>query len=155
MHEEECDENIFIEKIKQLSNIVDRVYLECVSTDKNENTINKILQLENVKISLDYLRDRSDNVIAKKRFEVKNKKLDIEYNGEKIHHSELSGFVSTGCKCKSNGLYIDVDGSIYRRSCKQKQLISNIKEYDFNIKEDIVDCPNSVCNFSSNVEVFS
>ena len=29
-------------KIKQLSNIVDRVYLECVSTDKNENTINKI-----------------------------------------------------------------------------------------------------------------
>ena len=155
LHEEECDENKFIEKIKQLSNIVDRVYLECVSTDKNENTINKILQLENVKISLDYLRDRSDNVIAKKRFEVKNKKLDIECNEEKIHHSELSGFVSTGCKCKSNGLYIDVDGSIYRRSCKQKQLISNIKEYDFNIKEDIIDCPNSVCNFSSNVEVYN
>ena len=39
LHEEECDENIFIEKIKQLSKIVDRVYLECVSTDKNENTI--------------------------------------------------------------------------------------------------------------------
>ena len=48
-----------------------------------------------------------------------------------------------------------MDGSIYRRSCKQKQLISNIKDYDFDIKEDIIDCPNSICNFSSNVEVFS
>ena len=24
-----------------------------------------------------------------------------------------------------------------------------------NLKEDIIDCPNSVCNFSSNVEVYN
>ena len=37
----------------------------------------------------------------------------------------------------------------------KKEKISNIKDYDFDIKEDIIDCPNSICNFSSNVEVFS
>lgn len=157
LHEEECDEDKFIEKVRYLSTVVDHIYLECVSTDKNKKTIEKILNIkkDNVKISLDYLRDRNDNILAEEKYNVINSKHDLIVNLEKEHHSNFSGFVSAGLKCKSNGLYIDVDGSIYRRSCKQKQLISDIYKYDFNIKEDIIDCPNSICNFSSNVEIYN
>lgn len=161
LHEEECDENDFIDKVEYLSNIVDYIYLECVSTDRNKNTINKILNLQdykNIKISLDYLRDRNDKIIAKDIYYPSNSKYDLYVSKpfvSNMHHSTLSGFISAGMKCKSNGLYIDIDGSVYRRSCKQKQLIANIKNYNFKIKDDIIDCPNSICNFSSNVEVFS
>lgn len=157
LHEAECDLNKFLEKSKKISKIVNKLYIECVSTDKNKSIIKRLKKetLEsNIELSIDYLRNRNDNIIAKKRYTFVNSKKDILCNCKKLHHSELSEFVSTGLKCKSNGLYIDVDGSIYGRSCKQKNYIANINDYDFNIKEDIINCPNAICNFSSNVEVF-
>jgi len=156
LHETECDENEFISKAEGVANFVDKLYIECVSTDENSNTIEKLLNVKNdkIKISLDYLRDRQDNIIAKKSFDVSNKKEDIFLNGEKIHHSQISGFVSVGHDCRSNGLYIDIDGSVYRRSCKQKTKIADIKDFDFSIKDDVISCPNSICMFSCNVEVF-
>lgn len=161
LHEAECNINEFLEKISYLSNVVNKIYIECVSTDENKETIKMLKKYDdngslgkNVEFSIDYLRDRNDNVIAKKKYNFIHSKRDILYNKEKLHHSSLSGFISTGMKCKSNGLYIDVDGSIYGRSCKQKNYIANINDYDFNIKEDIINCPNAICNFSSNVEVY-
>lgn len=161
LHEAECNINEFLEKISYLSSIISKIYIECVSTDENKETIKMLKKYDcdgslgnSVEFSIDYLRDRNDNVIAKKKYNFIHNKKDIFCDKEKLHHSDLSGFVSTGMKCKSNGLYIDVDGSIYGRSCKQKNYIANINDYDFNIKEDIINCPNAICNFSSNIEVF-
>lgn len=163
LHEEECDEDEFIQKVIELSDYVTRIYLECVVTGANDSTIKKIMKVEkeNVKISLDYLRDRNDKVLTDKVFTPKYIKKDVLLEtgdwckiGRLVHHSYFKGGLSTfGKLCRSNGLYIDVDGKVYGRSCKQKDFLGTLDTYDFLIKENVRFCPNSMCNLSCNVTI--
>lgn len=164
----------FTDKAIYLSNkgIVDNLYIEYVACYEDASCDDIFVRLKEIcnanrkiKLSIDPLRDRNDNLLCSFKEDVRRgvvpltsiiTKNDLLVNHTYLKpHYKYSGFVSAGMNCKSLGLYVDEKDNVYRRSCKQKKVISNLNYYDFNIETNVIECPNSICNFSSNVEVFN